>query len=172
MNCLCSTRNTRFMTFIILILITFCAQADIAGRVVRVLDGDTIEVLQDSGARSRVRLAGIDAPEKKQPFGQRSRQSLSELVSKKYVSVTGEEYDRYGRLLGTVWSGQTNINAVQLQKGMAWAYRFKGQISNSEYGKIENEAKKSRAGLWSSPSQTEPWLWRRNHQKDDKSDSK
>lgn len=55
---------------------------------------------------------------------------------------------------------------------MAWAYRFKGQISNSEYGKIENEAKKSRAGLWSSPSQTEPWLWRRDHQKNDKSDSK
>jgi len=83
-----------------------------------VLDGDTIEVLHDSGTRSRVRLAGIDAPEKKQPFGQRSRQSLSELVSQKHVSITGEEYDRYGRLLGTVWSGQTDINAVQLQKVM------------------------------------------------------
>lgn len=168
MDCLCSTRNTRSMTFIILILVTFCAQADIAGRVVRVLDGDTIEVLQNSGALSRVRLAGIDAPEKKQPFGQRSRQSLSELVSQKYVSITGEEYDRYGRLLGTVWSGQTDINAVQLQKGMAWTYKFKGQISNLEYGKIENEAKKSRAGLWSSPSQTEPWLWRRGQHKVDK----
>lgn len=77
MDCLCSTRNTRSMAFITLILVTFCAQADIAGRVVRVLDGDTIEVLQNSGALSRVRLAGIDAPEKKQPFGQRSRQSLS-----------------------------------------------------------------------------------------------
>lgn len=63
-------------------------------------------------------------------------------MSQKHVSITGEEYDRYGRLLGTVWSGQTDINAVQLQKGMAWAYRFKGQVSNSEYGKIENEAKK------------------------------
>ncbi|ECN4003610.1 hypothetical protein ZA82_16225 [Salmonella enterica subsp. enterica serovar Enteritidis] len=70
--------------------------------------------------------------------------------------------------MGTVWSGQTNINAVQLQKGMAWAYRFKGQISNSEYGKIENEAKKNSAGLWSSPSQTEPWLWRRGQHKVEK----
>lgn len=64
MNCLCSARNTKFITFIILILVTFCTQADVTGRVVRVLDGDTIEVLQDTGARSRVRLAGIDAPEK------------------------------------------------------------------------------------------------------------
>lgn len=69
-------------------------------------------------------------------------------------------------------SGQSKLISMLSSCGMAWAYRFKGQISNSEYGKIENEAKKIRAGLWSSPSQTEPWLWRRDHQKGDKSDSK
>ncbi|HFI6989584.1 TPA: thermonuclease family protein [Escherichia coli] len=147
-------------------LLLFCLRTFIPHRDAVRQSPDTVSAGQRS-TQSR-QTGWYRCPRKKQPFGQRSRQSLSELVSQKYVSITGEEYDRYGRLLGTVWSGQTDINAVQLQKGMAWAYRFKGQISISEYEKIENEAKKSRAGLWSSPSQTEPWLWRRGQHKVDK----
>ncbi|EBA3288705.1 chromosome partitioning protein ParB, partial [Salmonella enterica] len=141
--------NYRISAFFVLILVTFSVQADIDGLVVRVLDGDTIEVVHDNGEKSRIRLTGIDAPEKKQPFVQRSRQSLSELVSQKHVYITGHEFDRYNRLLGTVWSGRTDINAAQIHRGMAWAYRFKGQISNSEYGILENESKTNRTGLWS-----------------------
>ncbi|EAU5406686.1 chromosome partitioning protein ParB, partial [Salmonella enterica] len=154
--------NYRISAFFVLILVTFSVQADIDGLVVRVLDGDTIEVVHDNGEKSRIRLTGIDAPEKKQPFVQRSRQSLSELVSQKHVYITGHEFDRYNRLLGTVWSGRTDINAAQIHRGMAWAYRFKGQISNSEYGILENESKTNRTGLWSASSQTEPWIWRKN----------
>lgn len=129
------------------------------------LDGDIIEVVHDNGEKSRTRLTGIDAPEKKQPFVQRSRQSLSGLVSQKHVYITGHEFDRYNRLLGTVWSGRTDINAAQIHRGMAWAYRFKGQISSSEYGILENEAKTNRTGLCSASSQTEPWTWRKIMQK-------
>lgn len=94
--------NNRISAFFVLILVTFSVQADIDGLVVRVLDGDTIEVLQDNGEKSRIRLAGIDAPEKKQQFGQRFRQSLSGLVSQKHVYITGHEFDQYNRLSHSV----------------------------------------------------------------------
>ncbi|MES0476780.1 thermonuclease family protein [Citrobacter braakii] len=109
-------------------------------------------------------MTGIDAPEKAAIWSI-SRQSLSGLVSQKHAYITGHEFDRYNRLLGTVWSGRTDINAAQIHRGMAWAYRFKGQISSSEYGILENEAKTNRTGLCSASSQTEPWTWRRIMQK-------
>lgn len=86
-------------------VVAFSASADISGRIVRVLDGDTVELLEPGDRLTRVRLAGIDAPEKSQPFGQRSRQELSSMVAQRPVTVTGSETDRYGRLLGTLWRG-------------------------------------------------------------------
>ncbi|MFU0872711.1 thermonuclease family protein [Kluyvera sichuanensis] len=136
------------------------ACADIEGRVVRVLDGDTIEVLQETNERSRIRLNGIDAPEKEQAFGQRSRQFLSRLLAQQFVTVTGDETDRYGRLLGTVWLNGQDINLLQVQSGMAWAYRYQGKASNSAYLAMENEARKQRKGLWTDPIVVEPWKWR------------
>lgn len=98
----------------------FSASADISGRIVRVLDGDTVEMLEPGNQLTRVRLAGIDAPEKSQPFGQRSRQELSSMVAQRHVTVTGSDTDRYGRLLGTVWLGVKDVNAEQIRKGLAW----------------------------------------------------
>lgn len=108
---------------LVLFVVAFSAGADIIGRIVRVLDGDTVDVLETGNKLTRVRLAGIDAPEKNQPFGQRTRQELSSMVAQRPVTVTGEETDRYGRLLGTVWIGRTDVNAEQIRKGLAWAYR-------------------------------------------------
>lgn len=134
--------------------------ADIQGQVVRVLDGDTIEVLQTNHERSRIRLDGIDAPEKKQDFGQRSRQFLSSQLAQQFVTITGDEVDRYGRLLGTVWLNGQDINLLQVQSGMAWAYRYQGKASNSAYLAMEKEARKQRKGLWTDPTAVEPWKWR------------
>lgn len=80
---------TRQLCAMILIFVTFTASADISGRIVRVLDGDTVEVLETGNRLTRVRLAGIDAPEKSQPFGQRSRQELSTMVTQRTVTITG-----------------------------------------------------------------------------------
>lgn len=150
----------------ILIFVTFTASADISGRIVRVLDGDTVEVLETGNRLTRVRLAGIDAPEKSQPFGQRSRQELSSLVAQRTVTVTGEDTDRYGRLPGTVWLGETDVNAGQIRKGLAWAYRYHGKPSRADYALLEAEARQHETGLWSVPGQTEPWRWR-NMKKND-----
>lgn len=144
----------------VLIFVTFTASADISGRIVRVLDGDTVEVLETDNRLTRVRLAGIDAPEKSQPFGQRSRQELSSLVAQRTVTVTGEDTDRYGRLLGTVWLGETDVNAGQIRKGLAWAYRYHGKPARADYALLEAEARQHAIGLWSVPGQTEPWRWR------------
>lgn len=89
----------RTLYIISLLIVTYPVSADINGRIVRVLDGDTVEILGEGNQLKRVRLAGIDAPEKNQPFGQRSRQKLSSMVTQRIVTVTGEDEDRYGRLL-------------------------------------------------------------------------
>ncbi|HHO9701264.1 thermonuclease family protein [Citrobacter braakii] len=148
---------------VLMALLTGNASADIQGRVIRVIDGDTIEVLQVTNERSRVRLDGIDAPEKKQAFGQRSRQFLNNQVGQQIVVVTGDKTDRYGRILGTVWLEDQDVNAMQVGNGMAWAYRYHGKASNSEYLRMEKEARKEKRGLWADPDPVEPWKWRMNY---------
>lgn len=101
-----------------LLFVSFNSHADIRGRVVRILDGDTLEVLQQNGELTRVRLNGIDAPEKAQPFGQRSRQALTEMTAGKVVHIAGNNRDRYDRLLGTVWY---DIKRYQCRTG---SYRY------------------------------------------------
>ncbi|HHZ0716550.1 TPA: thermonuclease family protein [Escherichia coli] len=105
---------------------------ELIGKVVRVLDGDTFELLVDQRP-VRIRVTGIDAPEKDQPFGQRSRQSLAGMVDNNPVAVLVRGKDRYGRTLGTVYAKicatsapchSVHVNAEQVKAGMAWAYRY------------------------------------------------
>ena len=154
----------RQLSAVILLVATFSASADISGRIVRVLDGDTVEVLETGNRLTRIRLAGIDAPEKNQPFGQRSRKELTSMVAQRPVTITESETDRYGRLLGTVWLGMTDVNAEQIRKGLAWAYRYHGKPIRPDYAVLEAEARRQSTGLWSAPGQTEPWCWRSLHQ--------
>ncbi|MEM5491320.1 thermonuclease family protein [Enterobacter cloacae] len=149
---------------LVLSVVAFSASADFNGRSVRVLDGDTVEMLEPGNQLMHIRLAGIDAPEKSQPFGQRSRQELSSMVAQLHVTVTGSDKDRYGRLLGTVWLGVTDVNAEQIRKGLAWAYRYHGKPARPDYAVLEAEARRQSVGLWSEPGQTEPWRWRSLHQ--------
>lgn len=137
------------------------AQADFTGRVVRVIDGDTVSVLSGN-EMYRVRLNGIDAPESKQAYGQRSKQSLIALAAQKNVLVISDKQDRYGRYLGTLMNGGLNINAQQVEKGMAWAYRFHGKATDMKMLTIEKIARSSGVGLWADPNPVEPWKWRRS----------
>jgi endonuclease YncB( thermonuclease family) len=94
-----------------------CAQT-YENKVIGVSDGDTLTVLM-SGHQVKIRLAEIDAPEKRQPFGQRAKQSLSDLVYGKQVMVKQETKDRYGRVVGRVYAGSLDVNAEQIRRGMA-----------------------------------------------------
>jgi endonuclease YncB( thermonuclease family) len=121
-------------TFLVLILCFCClARADITGRVVAVTDGDTIKVLDASNTEQKVRLTGIDAPERGQPYGTASKDHLASMVAGKEVKVESTKNDRYGRVLGKVWvqpaycptCGKTlNTNHAQILAGMAWWYRY------------------------------------------------
>lgn len=138
--------------------------ADVYGRVVRVSDGDTVVVLDGEYVQHKVRLAGIDAPEKGQPFGQRSKQALSECAAGKTVHVDGSKRDRYGRLVGKVWANTTDCNLRQLTLGLAWHYKkYVGEQSDAdaaEYGGSELLARERQLGIWSDRDPQPPWDYR------------
>ncbi len=145
-----------------------CAQAALFdGRVVAVLDGDTIDVLVvDSQSRqtNRVRLAEIDAPEKGQPFWRRSKQSLSEVCFDRPARVRIVTIDRYGRLVGRVWCDGLDANAHQVEAGMAWFFTRYG--SDPAIQAAEHYARERGHGLWSDPHPVPPWVWRQMRRRD------
>lgn len=115
------------MPYLIALLLTLCCAishaATIKGKVVAVADGDTITVLDANKVQHKIRLAGIDAPEKTRPFGQASRQSLSDLVHGKTVTVDTEKADRYGREVGKILVDGMDANLAQVKRGLAWHYK-------------------------------------------------
>lgn len=131
------------------------------GRVVGITDGDTITVLDDNNQQHTIRLAEIDAPERGQPWGNRSRQALSALVFNKTVSVMQTDTDRYDRIVARVFVDGEDVNRLMVEQGAAWAYRQ--YLTDETLIEVEAEARRSGVGLWSmSAAQTvAPWLWRR-----------
>ena len=152
---------------------TVCAET-LTGRVVRVADGDTITVLDPQRQEHKIRLSGIDAPEKAQPFGQRSKENLARLAYGQDVEVVWSKRDRYGRIVGRVMvppldcrSCKSSLDAsmAQLTAGMAWWYRKYApeQLPDERrrYELAEAEAKAKQVGLWRDPDPVAPWDWRR-----------
>lgn len=142
------------------------AAADVlGGKVLAVTDGDTITVLDAGDVQHVVRLAGIDAPEKRMPFGQRSKQNLSDLVYGRWVEVEGEKNDRYGRLVGKVLVNGRDANLAQIQAGMAWHYkeyqREQTVPDRRIYAEAESKATIAKQGLWADPNPVPPWDWRK-----------
>lgn len=160
------------ITAVILLLTLKCAAATLEGRVVAVLDGDTITLLDASHRQFRIRLAGIDAPEKKQPFGQRSKASLSGLVFGKSVIVETKKQDLYGRSIGKVLVNGQDANLEQVSRGMAWHYkayqREQAHVDRALYSDAENSAKAAGRGLWADPAPVPPWEYRHRRPKSEK----
>jgi len=149
-----------------LLLSSLNAHAELlSARVVGVSDGDTITVLDNNNSQYKVRLSGIDAPEKKQPFGQASKQSLSELVYDKQVIVDWHKNDRYGRIVGKVLLNRADINLMQVKRGLAWHYTKYQKEQPSEdrliYLNALKDAQKAKQGLWTEPNPIAPWDWRK-----------
>ena len=139
-----------------LVATPLCA-AELAGRVVAVHDGDTISVLV-AGTPIRVRLAGIDAPERGQPFANAARHALESRVAGRDVSVVQRGRDGYGRVLGRVYVDAIDINAEQVRSGYAWVFRRFG--ADARLLALEAEAKAAGRGLWRDAWAVAPWLWR------------
>lgn len=138
--------------------------ATLKGKVVGVTDGDTVVVLDDQHQNHRVRLAGIDAPEKHQAHAERAHQQLAGWVHGRQVLVHHDHKDRYGRVVGQVWVNGQDINLAMVQHGWAWHYRAYAQEQSPEdrvrYAHAEQHARLARSGLWAGPAPTAPWLFR------------
>lgn len=136
----------------------------LAGEVVAIADGDTLTLLDANHVQHKIRLAGIDAPERKQPFGQRSRQMLADMVFRQQIEVLTEKKDRYGRTIGKVIHQGRDVNLVLVSEGMAWHYkqyeREQSVSDRSLYASAEKEARAQRNGLWTDPQPIPPWSWR------------
>jgi endonuclease YncB( thermonuclease family) len=135
------------------------------GRVVGVSDGDTITVLDDAKSQHKIRFAGIDAPEKGQAFGERSKQNLSALVFQKRVEARCHKKDRYGREVCAVFVNLRDVGLEQIRVGMAWHYKeYQHEQTTHDrlvYRDQEEGAKVRRVGLWKDPEPVPPWEWRR-----------
>lgn len=134
-----------------------------SGQVVGVMDGDTIAVLRN-GKEVRIRLHGVDAPEKRQAFGAKAKTFTSEQVFGKTVRVAVKDYDKYGRWVGEVFveeragpdTRELSLNAALVEAGLAWAYRKYSQ----DFVPQEEAARAARRGLWSQPQPQAPWDFR------------
>lgn len=172
---------TRFLAALLVVLPALALGAAtpnvLDGKVVNVADGDTVTVLDSNKVQHKIRLAGIDAPEKGQPFGDRSKQSLSRAVMGRDVRVDWTKQDRYGRIVGTVWVAPPDatcrtppcpktldVNLAQLTVGLAWHFKkYEREQSPQERGRYafaEEEARARKAGVWSEPDPVPPWDWR------------
>ena len=134
--------------------------SDYTGKVVSVLDGDTIEVLNGHHAE-RIRLSGIDCPEKKQAFGKRAKQAASELVFGKKVAIQTHGKDHRKRTLGyVILSDGRNVNHTLVKDGWCWWYR-KYAPKDTVLEGLEKEARDAKKGLWVDPQPVPPWIYRK-----------
>jgi len=147
-------------------------RADFTAKVQRVVDGDTVHVEDEAGKKFKVRLTGIDAPEKNQPYGLASTYHLRELLLKKIVLLKsqpkkGKPYsvDRYKRVLAKIVLDGRDINLSQILSGYAWHFkRYQKQQSPKDresYSQAELHAKKNNLGLWGEKKPIAPWKWRK-----------
>lgn len=149
------------LVWLVLLTILRCGSAlagEFSGPVVSVLDGDTIDVLHN-GQSERIRLNGIDAPEKGQPYGKRAKRFLADLVAGRMVTIQSHKFDRHKRTVGDVLLADgTDASQELVRAGLAWWYK---QYSKDEsLGVLEAEAREAKRGLRAEPDPIPPWVYR------------
>lgn len=135
--------------------------ADIQCKALAITDGDTFSCLTAQHQQIKVRLAEIDTPERRQPYGEKAKQALADLVHGKQVSLQVVDKDRYKRTVARVHQGSVDVGRELVNRGAAWVYRQYNRDKSLLL--VEASAKAARRGLWALPEaqQIEPWNWRR-----------
>lgn len=155
-----------FLVAIFWFPLAFTSHAEtLTGRVVKVADGDTLTLLDASQVQHKNRISGIDAPERKQPFGAASKKNMSDLAAGKQAEAICYKRDRYKRLTCTVYVNREDVALAQLDAGLAWRYRkYANEQPSSlrgEYESAEDHAAADRVGLWQDNNPIPSWEWRR-----------
>tara|TARA_B110000196_G_scaffold117401_1_gene101990 strand:- start:112 stop:687 length:576 start_codon:yes stop_codon:yes gene_type:complete len=160
------------LLIIILFSISTYTYGDFNAQVVRIVDGDTIQVIDSNGIKFKIRLLGIDTPELKQRFGYESSLSLKKIIDGKSVIIISKPENnkpytlgRYKRIIGKIILNGKDINLEMVQKGMAWHYKKYIKSQNVEdrqsYNNAEQDARLNKIGLWSDVNPVAPWEWRK-----------
>jgi len=137
-----------------------CLAADFNGKVVGIIDGDTIEVLRNDRPE-RIRLSGIDCPEKGQAFGQKAKDAVADLAFRKEVTLQTHGYDKYKRTIANViLPNGMNLNQELVKQGWCWWYR-KYAPGDTVLEQLEREAREDRKGLWADPQPVPPRGWQK-----------
>lgn len=135
---------------------------DLQGRVVKIMDGDTLSLLDANNQQHTIRLYGIDTPEWDQPHGKAAKRALAKSVDRRTIGVVTVDTDTFGRTVGTVYRDSRNINLAMVEAGHAWWFtRYAPYERHLEAA--EKQARAQRIGLWSEREPTAPWVWRRRH---------
>ncbi len=150
-----------YVILVVLLLSDSAMSSELQGRVVSIADGDTFTLLTADKQQIRIRLAEIDTPESGQPYGNRAKQALSQLVFGKEIRVEVQDIDRYGRTVGRPYVGDIDVCAELVESGYAWAYRQ--YLRDPKLLELEKEAQEAKRGLWGLPEyeRVAPWDWRR-----------
>ncbi len=150
-----------YVILVVLLLSAPAMSSELQGHVVSIADGDTFTLLTADKQQVRIRLAEIDTPESGQPYGNRAKQALADLVFGKDVRVEVQDIDRYGRTVGRPYVGDVDVCAELVENGFAWAYRQ--YLRDPKLLELEKDAQDSKRGLWSLPEyeRIAPWDWRR-----------
>jgi endonuclease YncB( thermonuclease family) len=147
------------LAIIALLLMGQNTQQQITGRVNRVIDGDTVDLLDSANTRFRIRMDGIDAPESNQEYGKESTEKLSTLVLNKDVRVLSSGRDKYGRFIGRIYVDKVDVNLEMVKTGCAWHYKYYSK--DEALAKAEIAAQEKELGLWSLPDPIPPWNYRK-----------
>jgi endonuclease YncB( thermonuclease family) len=151
-------------TVILIFSPLIAAEPNLVGKVVEVIDGDSVTIIDADSKLRRVRLSGIDAPEKGQQFSQRSRRHLMELTYGKLVSAACPKVDRYRREVCTVWVDGQDVSLALLNAGLVWHFKRyaheQPETDRETYAKAEDAARVRRLGLWQEEHPLAPWEWR------------
>jgi endonuclease YncB( thermonuclease family) len=156
----------RYVLWLFLFVLAGCynhtSDEYITGRAVKILDGDTYDLLLENNTTIRIRMDGIDAPEKGMPFSKASKKYLGELCQGQTIKVKKSTEDRYGRIIGFSYlEDGRELSHEMLKAGFAWHY--KQYNSDSELAALENEARQARTGLWKDKNPMAPWENRKLH---------
>jgi endonuclease YncB( thermonuclease family) len=162
------------MAFALLLLSGSARAAQLFGHIVAVGDGDTLTLRDAENRQHKVRLSAIDAPERRQPYGERAKQHLADLAHGKPAMVVWNKRDRYGRIVGRVLLRQcaapqcpytTDAGLEQVRAGLAWHYKQyakeQSPVERVRYSWHEREARAKREGLWREAEPIPPWQFRR-----------
>ena len=150
-------------------VVSIASTAILNGCIVRVVDGDTVKFLDDDRVIHTIRLAGIDAPESKMPYGKQATAFLTDLILGKAVVAVPYKQDRYGRTIATIFLHEKDINLAIIDAGLAWHYKKyaseQPRFEAMAYAHSELMARQNKLALWSDEEPIAPWEWRSAHQK-------